>query len=82
MKYRDHRGGLAESMETVREIEPTIDALAVILKVPSSAITVEKYGGYDERIGWDTYLVCVEGQPVGFTDGPCSTNDAIAKQGD
>lgn len=76
MKYRDHRGGLADSMKTVREIEPKIDALAVILTVPPSAITVEKYGGYDDRIGWDTYMVCVEGRPVGFTDGPCSTNDA------
>lgn len=56
MKYRDHRGGLKESMETVREIEPTLDALAVVLKVPPSAITVETYG-YDERIDWHTFLV-------------------------
>jgi hypothetical protein len=69
MKYRDHRGGLRASMETVREIAPKIDALAIILKVPPSAIIVEKYGdGIDERIGWDTHLVCVEGLPVGFTD--------------
>jgi hypothetical protein len=65
MKYRDHRGGLKESMETVREIEPTIDALAVILKVPPSAITVETYG-YDARIDWHAYLVAVEGRAVGF----------------
>jgi hypothetical protein len=65
MKYRDHRRGLKESMETMREIEPTIDALAVILKVPPSTVTVEPYG-YDHRIGWDTYLVAVEGRAVGF----------------
>lgn len=65
MKYRDQRGGLKESMETVREIEPTIDALAVILKVPPSAITVERYC-YDKRINWDTYLVSVEGHAVGY----------------
>ena len=56
-------------METLREIEPKIDALAVLLKVPPSEIIVEKYGtGVDERIGWDTHLVCVNGLPVGFTD--------------
>jgi hypothetical protein len=24
---------------------------------------------YDERIGWDTYIVTVDGAAVGFTDG-------------
>lgn len=67
MKYRHQRGGLKESMETVIEIEPTIDALAVVLKVPPSAITVESYT-YDKRIDWDTYLVCVEGCAVGYTN--------------
>ena len=67
MKYRHQRGGLKESMETVVEIEPTIDALAVILKVPPSAITVEPYT-YDKRIDWDTYLVCIEGNAVGYTN--------------
>lgn len=76
MKYREHRGGLADSMKTVREIQPSLDALAVILKVPPSSITVEKYGGYDKRIGWDTHIVCVEGRPIGFTDGPVTTVDA------
>jgi hypothetical protein len=68
MKYRHHRGGLKESMETVCDIEPTIEALAVLLKSPPSKITVEKYGEYDERIGWDTHIVCVDGRPVGFTN--------------
>jgi hypothetical protein len=67
MKFREQRGGLAESMKTVQEIEPTIDALAVILKVPPSAITVKPYT-HDKRIDWDTYLVCVEGNAVGFTN--------------
>jgi hypothetical protein len=65
MKYRHHRGGLKESMQTVLDIEPTINALAVILKSPPSAITVETYG-YDSRTEWDTYLVAVEGRAVGF----------------
>ena len=43
MKYRPQRGGLKESMAEVIEIEPTIDALAVVLKVPPSAVTVEAW---------------------------------------
>lgn len=26
--------------------------------------------GYDARIGWDTYRLCIDGQAVLFTDGP------------
>jgi hypothetical protein len=64
-------------METVREIEPTLDALAVILKVPPSSVTVEPYGGIDKRIGWDTHLVCIDGDAVGFTDGPVRTTAGV-----
>ncbi len=35
-----------------------------------SNVTVENYGGIDERIGWDTHVVLVDGKPYGFTDGP------------
>lgn len=31
---------------------------------------------FDSRNGWDTHMVAVEGQAVGFTDGPCSEADA------
>ena len=72
MKYRDHRGGYRESMKTAREIEPTIDALAMILKAPPSTIEVKPYSGIDPRNGWDTHIVTMEGKAVGFTDGPVS----------
>ncbi len=32
-------------------------------------VTVEHYG-YDERIDWDTHLVCIDGKAALFTDGP------------
>jgi len=76
MKFRWQRGGYRASMETVVEIEPKLDALAVILKVPPSAVTVEPYGGIDKRNGWDTYIVSIEGQACGFTDGPVQPNSA------
>lgn len=79
MKIRQHRGGLAESMETLAEIEPTVAAVRQYLKerraggfVTSLPIKVVPYGkGPDTRIGWDqTYIVLVNDLPYGFTDGP------------
>lgn len=32
-------------------------------------VTIEPYC-FDERIGWDTYLVCIGGKAAMFTDGP------------
>lgn len=80
MKIREHRRGFAESMETVVEIEPTIEAVAgVIRKVWGESIgkcmivTVTPYYGFDQRNGWDTHIVVVAGHGVfGFTDGPLS----------
>lgn len=67
MKYRDHRGGLDDSMATMVEIQPTLAALAHHLKVPANSIRVESYV-YDDRIKWDTHIVLVDGRPRGFTD--------------
>jgi hypothetical protein len=73
MRFRSHRGSLADSLETVCEFE-TFDDLARIVrsrfKTGDAPITVKPYT-YDERIKWDTHIVEVEGfGPVGFTDGP------------
>lgn len=79
MKIRSHRGGLAESMETLAEIEPTEAAVRAYLKAGGawgytsrSTLEVKPYGtGPDTRIGWDSvYIVLVNGLPYGFTDGP------------
>ena len=84
MRIRAHRGGLDESMATVAEIEPTAQAVAdhittawKLLLGPGKTITPEivkvgKYGdGIDTRIGWDTYIITVDGHGVfGMTDGP------------
>lgn len=32
-------------------------------------LTVQQYG-WDARIGWDTYLVSIDGCAVGYTNGP------------
>ncbi|MEN5103800.1 hypothetical protein [Brucella anthropi] len=74
MKFRFHRGSLADSMKTVKEVQNRDDLIALItdevdLK-PTDHIHIKPYG-YDKRIGWDTYMVKVDGfGPVGFLDGP------------
>ena len=75
--YRDHRGGLAESMETVQKMN-TLGDIQQHLKehiepiLGPGEITVDKYYE-DKRIDWDTHIVCHNGHPVGFTDGPVLT---------
>lgn len=78
-KVREHRGGLAESMKTVREVQDRAELLAIIqeqlrpfhVDVKPEQLRVEPYGGIDERIGWDTYLITIDGYGVwGMADGP------------
>ena len=65
MKIRLHRGGLADSLATMREIPPTIEAVLAYVREdlprPDLPLTAEelslKYVGFDERIGWETYYV-------------------------
>lgn len=73
MKFRKHRQLLCESMETVVELEPTLDALVEHLRAWTrlcgfyteeeivAGISPEtlhvKAYGYDQRINWDTYIV-------------------------
>lgn len=79
MKIRLHRGGYDESMATIKQIQPTLEAVVgyVQTDLPVASIRdgfgrveVKPYG-YDERNGWDTHVVMVHGYGVfAFTDGP------------
>lgn len=75
MKFRPVRGSLQTAMEEVQECEPTMESLKAAMKriyggfMPTGEITL-KLHGYDDRIGWDTYLVCEDGKACGYTDGP------------
>ena len=66
MKYREHRGSLADSMETVIEVKDLKD-LAEKMKYKGK-LTCEWYAK-DDRIGWDTWLVCEDGCAIGMADG-------------
>jgi hypothetical protein len=78
MKYRDNRGSLSRSMDTVQEFKDRAELVAYLAEdlahygvtVSDADVKVEPYL-YDGRIDWDTYIVTVRGFGVaGFTDGP------------
>ena len=75
--YREHRGSLDDSMQTVIEVKSKAELREHILKVDDWAplagkLTIEKYGTkpLDERIGWDTHIVMWNKTVMGFTNGP------------
>ena len=76
MKYRHHRGLLAESLATVVEladraalVQHLQQTYGAMEPVRDDLIEVQWYA-YDSRIDWQTYIVLLNGSPVGFTDGP------------
>lgn len=87
MKFREHRGGLAESMATVIDVADRAALVAVIERLLApfhftraqidAGLNVEPYGCsglplLDLRNGWRTYIVTLyEYGVIGFTDGPC-----------
>lgn len=79
MKLREHRRLLDESLATTIEIEPTREALLGAINaamlgwsgfpVTEAAVSVKPYC-FDDRIGWNTHIVCIKDWGVyGFTDG-------------
>lgn len=77
MKFREHRGGLAESMATVVELNTKEEFVAHMRKqaerfgVKGEFTLRFEDGSYDERIGWNTVTVVLEGTGVlGMLDGP------------
>lgn len=68
--FRFHSGetvheSVARAME-VTDIE-SVKTLIRALGLPFENVTVEPYA-YDDRIGWLTYLVCIDGKAVGYTN--------------
>ena len=71
IKYRPHCGGLDEAMERVvniSSIEELITHIDPFFGATPENVTIEPYG-WDERIDWDTHLVCVDNNAIGYTDG-------------
>jgi len=65
MRYRDHKGGLTESLNTTRNVYSKMELLNYLNKQYSAwgkGITELKFKhvGMDKRIGWDTYYVLIK----------------------
>jgi len=73
MLFREHRGTLLESLKTNISIEPTKEALLVVLKdrfmgeIEAKDITMNFYG-FDKRLDEDVYSVHINNNIVGFTN--------------
>lgn len=83
--YRDHRGGLAESLITVKVLEDRTELEDYLVEqmvnfglgLNPKSIVIEPYAK-DDRIGWDTHIVRgrlygKSADPLmvlGFTNGP------------
>jgi hypothetical protein len=80
VKYRPHRGGLAEAMAEMVEVKDKAHLERYLLASaplwrPFESITIEPYSGADDRIGWDSTWIVMgrwngKDYPIGFTDGP------------
>lgn len=86
--YRSHREFLDDAMKTVVEVNSLKDLRAHLANtcpyadVRSDNVLVEKYGrDIDERIGWNTHIVTINGQVVGFTDGPLPIEGVVVTSG-
>ena len=78
--YRPHRGSLADSMremvevndlsQLVRHMRREVERWYPGDELPTEENTKLEHYWYDDRIGWDTWMVLVKGQAWGFTNGP------------
>jgi hypothetical protein len=77
MKYRDHKGGINESMATVQEMQSPQQLMRHLQQVYGDVpVFGFKHIGYDERTGWDTYYVMavIVGQEIPFVAGMSDTD--------
>lgn len=76
-QFRFHCGMLADSMATVINVHDIFELSASLetAGLGPGAIAVKAYC-FDQRIGWDTHIVTVDGNAVGFTDGPLQAGAA------
>lgn len=66
--FRPQRGQLDKSMEEQQRfiyIADMIDYVSIKYNAKKEDISISYYG-YDERINWETYIVCNKGDMVGF----------------
>lgn len=71
--FRENRSLLEDSMKTVVEVNSRAELKRHLYKVipymDINSILDVKWYARDDRIGWDTYLVTLDGCAIGFTNG-------------
>jgi hypothetical protein len=83
MRYRPHRGGLAESIAETVNVKGRAGLIAhlrynwrnwEVVQFSDDQVRVEPYGGDDDRCGWkDVHIVTIDGAGVqGFCEGPAA----------
>ena len=82
MRYRPHKGSLADSMAEVADVDGMVGLLDLlqisavpwptIPPISAETVHVSSYYGDDDRIGWkDIHIVTLDGYGVlGFCEGP------------
>lgn len=68
--FRFHRGSLSDSMNTVVPVSGLYELIAQLSKLYEPGKILVRPYGYDKRTGWNTHIVTIDGNAVGFTDGP------------
>ena len=77
-RFREHRGGLSDSLDTTINVANRGELVDYIqrtlgcwgLDINPEDVEIAPYG-YDSRINWDAHIVTVKDYGVfGFTDGP------------
>lgn len=76
-RVRWHRGSLQDSLATTVTMNSRRDLLDSLngdfWDVVDEDISIKPYGGDDARCGWrDVHMITVQGQCVGFCEGPLS----------
>ena len=66
--YRDHRGSLTDSMQTVKEMASFSELKAHVENIHGRGEIEIKDYCYDKRIQWQTHIVTINGYAVGFTN--------------
>lgn len=83
LKFREHRGSLSESMNTIRSVSSKKDIAEIcnnkFITFEAEKIEITPYC-YDARIRWDTHIVTYQGYVVlGFTDGNIHGNPELVE---
>ena len=84
MRYRPHRGGLAESVSGTVEVDGVAGLIGYLreswrdwpqVSFEDEAVRIEPYGGDDDRIGWkNVHIVTIDGYGV---QGFCEITDPV-----